>query len=236
MFKKIKLIINRCAEAGVQLNIKKCNFGVKQLKFFGYIVEPGGYQIEASRIEDILTIPFPKTKKAVQRYMGLCIFCSPFIPNFTQAFAHISAMTQDNFTWDKSTWNTNYEEHFETSKIKLQEACTVYFPNRDYEWVLRTDASMLAIGAVLLQMVPFTVLTPNQQEQARLQNLIRHDNTVAMPLAFISKKLSEPAQRWTVTEQELFAIVHAIKKLEYLITAKTIIIETDHINLVALSE
>ena len=236
MATKIKRVFRRCAEVGVQLNIKKCHFGVKSLNFFGYVVQAGSYRIEDERIEDILQIPFPKTKKQVQRYIGMCVFVSPFIPFFVEAFTKLYDMIKDGFKFDETTWQTDYHTAFLESKQSLQRAATIHYPDRDLEWILRTDASNVAIGAVLLQLMPVDTLTPEQLAQAEKEQLVREDNTVACPLAFISKKLSDAATRWTTTEQELFAIVHAFVKLQHMVAGKTIIVETDHRNIVALAE
>ena len=236
MLEKIKIILRRCAEVGVQLNIKKSQFGVTRLKFFGYVVEPGSYAIDKDRIEDLLQIPFPRNRKETQRYLGLAVFCSPFIVNFVQAFTRVYEMSNAGFSFERTQWrDIDYEAEFEKSKQQVQMAAAVHFPDRSLEWVLRTDASNVAIGGVLLQMMPMDTLTVQQREQAQAQNLVRDNDTVAMPIAFVSKKLSDAATRWTVTEQELYAIVHCLKKLEHLVTGKLLIIETDHLNLVALS-
>jgi len=236
MFEKVVKVLKRCAEVGVQLNILKCNFGVTSLDFFGYIVEPGSYRIADARIADILQIPFPRTKKQMQRYIGMCVFCSPFIPFFVETFAALYDMTKEGFSFNESEWTTDYRTAFLTSKLSMQKAATVHYPDRDLEWILRTDASNIAVGAVLLQLLPLARLTEEQSMQAQKENLLREDGTVAMPLAFISKKLSDAATRWTTTEQELFAIIHAFVKLEHMVAGKTIIVETDHRNIVTLAE
>ena len=59
---------------------------------------------------------------------------------------------------------------------------------------------------------------------------------VAVPIAFVSKAFTLPAQKWTVTELELFAIIYSLKKLESLLILKSFVIETDHKNLVSLTE
>ena len=236
MMDKLKRVFKRCAEVGVQLNVKKCHFGVSSLEFFGYVVQPGSYRIDDSRIQDILQIPFPKTKKQVQRYIGMCVFCSPFIPFFVEKFTLLYDMIKDGFSFEEKTWTTDYRAAFLESKQSMQKAATIHYPDRELEWILRTDASNVAVGAVLLQLMPVDTLTSTQRAQAEKENLVREDGTVACPLAFISKKLSDPATRWTTTEQELFAIIHAFVKLNHMLAGKTVIVETDHRNIVALAE
>jgi hypothetical protein len=125
----------------------------------------------------------------MQKYLGMAVFCSSFIPNFVSEFATLYDTIKDGFSFEPRTWgDTNYQDEFIKSKKHLLKATAVHFPDRNLEWVLRTDASQIAIGGVLLQMVPMNQLTEEQQRIAKDMNLIREDNTVAMPLAFISKK------------------------------------------------
>jgi hypothetical protein len=103
MMMKIKIIYSECAKVGVQLNIKKCQFGVVKLKLFGYVVEPGRYYIDKERIENIQKIPFPRTRRQVRNYLGMAVFISPFIANFVQEFSKIYEMSTKKFSFKTET-------------------------------------------------------------------------------------------------------------------------------------
>jgi len=75
-------------------------------------------------------------------------------------------------------------------------------------------------------------ISDEQVKQAEEQGLISADRHIEVPIALVSKKFSEAASRWSTTEQELFALVHAFTKLERLLTYKPITVMTDHDNLV----
>jgi hypothetical protein len=66
-------------------------------------------------------------------------------------------MVHNDFNWDKKTWSVDYEAVFEKLKEGIRNSITLFFPDYSLVWVLRTDASDIACGAVLYQVY----ITPN---------------------------------------------------------------------------
>jgi hypothetical protein len=54
-------------KAGLKLNLEKCIFGVKKDKFLGYLVSTKGIEANPSKIEAILRMVPPKSRKGAQR-------------------------------------------------------------------------------------------------------------------------------------------------------------------------
>jgi len=184
----------------------KSRFGVDSILFFGYRLEKGKYGIESSRINDVRDIPFPKTLKQVQRFLGCTTFMSPFIPNYADTLKHIFRMSQKSFSFDRKSWEgTDYVDEWNKTKEHLRRTCTLYHPDRNLEWILKTDASITGYGAVLVQMMPKDKPTADEQKAAEIQGLITPEGTVAVPIALISKAFTEAARMWTTTEQELYS-------------------------------
>ena len=71
---------------------------------------------------------------------------------------------------------------------------------------LRTDASNLAAGAILLQ---------------------EHENEL-FPIHYASKKISRSEVNWSITEKECYAIVFGVKKFYNYLYDNEFILETDH--------
>jgi len=72
-----------------------------------------------------------------------------------------------------------------------------------------TDSSQYGIGACLVQVV----------------------NGNEIPIAFISKTLTDVQQRWHTIDQECYAIFYAIYQLEYLLMGRLFILKCDHKNI-----
>jgi hypothetical protein len=97
-------------------------------------------------------------------------------------------------------------------KKALCNALSLYYPEYDWTWILRVDASDIACGAILLQ--------------------VRPSDGALLPINITSKKFSSTAQGWSTIEKEGFGCYHGIKSNDYLLRGKEFILETDHNNLV----
>jgi hypothetical protein len=51
-------------------------------------------------------------------------------------------MTRKDFNWlDKSAWKHDYENLFNKFKHALYQSVSLYYPDYDWSWILRVDAS-----------------------------------------------------------------------------------------------
>ena len=211
---KLERVIARCAEFGVVLKIKKSFIGHEKVTFFGYEVTHGRWQLSDSRKEAIEALPFPKSKKEMQSFLGAALFFHNHIPDYSQWAAKLYETTHDGFSWDRSTWKFDYEEHFDKFKQHVKNACTLYFPRYDLPWVVRCDASEHAVGAILFQV------------HTNPDGTLEHQ-----PIAFSSKRFSEPAQKWDAYKREAYAIYHSVHSFSWYLRGKEFLVETDHRNL-----
>ena len=90
------------------------------------------------------------------------------------------------------------------SKLTLQHV------KPDKPFVLRVDASQYAVGATLEQLI--------DEDRLPTVNDVMAKKTV--PVAFLSKKLTEGQKRWVPREQETYAIIVALQKWESWITCR----------------
>ena len=110
----------------------------------------------------------------------------------------------------------------------LLDASRIYFPDYSLPWVLRTDASILGIGAILYQIRTF----PSPSEGGVGDSPAE----IYEPICTLSHKFSDPATRWATIKQEAYAIYFAVKKFSHLLLGKPFICETDHANLLFLEK
>jgi hypothetical protein len=122
-------------------------------------------------------------------------------------------MVKQSFPWNSpETWQRDYVKIFEEVKDELQEATSIFLPNYDLTWILRTDASSLGVSVVLLQIYKETpASTPCLQ-----------------PIDFASQKSSIQAKKWSAFELEAYGIYFGVKHFSYYLRCKPFIIETDH--------
>ena len=165
------------------------------------------------RIREVTSIPFPSGKnrtKQMQQFLGAVMYFKPFIYRFSDKTALLNNMVAKSFEWKEETWNVDYYAVFESWKGDILHAYTLYHPDYTLPWFLYVDASDLACGGVLIQLA---------------------DNSVQQVIAFVSKKFTATATRWSTIEKEAFAMFYSVKKLQYYLFMKKFTLLTDHNNL-----
>ena len=218
-YKKLELIFDRCIDRHCFLKLPKSRIGFPESVFFGYLVRKGCLEMTPERKDAITKIPFPNNKKAMQRFLGSAIFLQPFIPCYAQLTALLTDMLSNDFSWNRQTWKEDYELAFQNFLSHIVEACKLFYPDYELDWLLRVDASRYGVGVALFQLL-------------RLED----GSTMLQPIVFYSHKFSGPATRWSVIEQEAYAIYFAFFKLQFYLRCKFVILETDHRNLMYMEQ
>ena len=103
-------------------------------------------------------------------------------------------------------WEGFHKESFENLKQALTSAPVLAFPNRNDTFILDTDASHFAMGAVLSQI-------QNNEEKV---------------ICYGSKKFSKAERMYCITRKELMAVYVFVKKYKHYLLGKKFIIRTDH--------
>ena len=123
-----------------------------EAEFFGYLIKQNTIELTQDRKDSIAALKFFKNKKDAQSFLGSCVFFKNFIPNYGPHTAPLHDMVKTNFLWDRSIWVIDYEARFEQLKEEITNAMKLYFPDYSKLWILRTDCSKDALGAILFQV------------------------------------------------------------------------------------
>ena len=101
--------------------------------------------------------PRPINLSALQRFLVMVEFYARFILEISQHAAPLNALKEKG---SQFTWTDQHQVAFDALKKALSEASVLQIPDISGEFVLVTDASDLAISAVLNQQVDGS-LTPH---------------------------------------------------------------------------
>ncbi|GFW26815.1 retrovirus-related Pol polyprotein from transposon 297 [Trichonephila clavipes] len=71
-------------EVGLKVNLKKCVFGRKTVKFLGHIVGSGKHSPDPEKVETIWKPSRLTTKGEARSFLGLTSYYRDYIPNFSQ--------------------------------------------------------------------------------------------------------------------------------------------------------
>jgi len=104
-------------------------------------------------------------------------------------------------------WGKEQEESYELMKKVLTETPVLIHPNFEKDFILSTDASGYALGAVLEQ---------------------EGDDKKIHPVGYASKTLTKAEQKYLTTELECYAIVWEIEKFHNYLYGRKFKVVTDH--------
>ena len=134
----------------------KIEIGVKYLRYLGHIISLSEVFSDPKKVEAIMDMRTPRTKKECRCWLGCCNYYRPYIINFGTIARPIIDLTTDQFGKDISAeWDSDprYQKAFDTLKEKLCEYPILRLPDLSKPYVVCTDASNFGLGAALCQRV-----------------------------------------------------------------------------------
>jgi hypothetical protein len=90
-------VLLRLRKAGLQADIKKCEFNITYTKYFEFIISTDGVEIDLEKVEAIRNWKYPITLKRVQLFLGFCNFYRRFIRNYGKIAAPLLQLTRKDY-------------------------------------------------------------------------------------------------------------------------------------------
>ena len=193
----LEQVFTRLLESGLKVNAVKSSFCTTQLEYLGHIVNRQGVQPSTKKVEAILKIATPKTRRQLRRFIGMVNYYRDMWPKRSELLAPLTKLTSKNEPWN---WTQECEESFQAMKKIIAKETLLAFPDFTKPFHIHTDASKVQLGAC------------SSQE--------------GKPIAFYSRKLLPAQTRYTTTERELLSIVETLKEFRSILLGHTIVILT----------
>ncbi|KAA0054966.1 transposon Ty3-I Gag-Pol polyprotein isoform X1 [Cucumis melo var. makuwa] len=183
------------------VNLKKCIFCSNEIAFLGFIIRKDHVLMDEKKVEAIKNWSTPTTVIQVQAFLGLASFYRKFIQNCSS----IAAPITDCLKKGAFEWGPKQQDSFNLLKESLRNILVLKLPDFFQAFEVAVDTCGTGIGAVL-----------SQQEH---------------PIEYFSEELSKSRQSWSTYEQELYALVRALKQWEHYLLSREFILLTDHFSL-----
>ena len=159
---------------------------------------------EDSKIQAILEMLRPRTKKDVRAFLGMTGYYRQLVQDYATIAEPLTELTKKK-SLEKIQWDDKVELAFQRLKQMLVLAPLMQNPDFTKTFILQTDASRVVVGAVLSQ---------GEEEDT--------------PIAYFSRKVLSRERAYSTVEKECLAIVLAIKHFRAYLLGKPCIVQTDH--------
>jgi hypothetical protein len=205
------VILERLRSANLKLKAKKCVLFARSVQYLGHVISDKGVTTDPKKIQDVVNWHRPRTVKQVRGFLGIVNYYSRFVKNLAGTADPLYQITKKNA---KFNWQEKHEVAFQELKKKLAEAPVMAYPNEEGRFILDTDASDYAYGAVLSQ------LQPNDKGEQ-----------VERVIAYHSKRFSDRESRYCARRRELLGIKKSVEHFEVYLRGVNFTVRTDHASL-----
>ena len=219
LIKNPRAVFQCLRKAGLKLSMAKCHFGVQEVDFLGQTITTKGNAPQKQKITKFLEkFKFPRSKKALQRYIGFLNYYRNYIPRLAERLTPFFQLLKTADAKTKIPITPDIMKEFREINEALGRCCQLALrkPLTGKQLVLMTDASFQAAGyAVLIEDDSNQKYTSTRKTDA--------------PIAYGSKTYSPSQIKMSFYAKEFLAIYMAFKKFGHIFwgATKPVIIMTD---------
>lgn len=201
----VKEVKHRLRSFNLTINEDKCEYGKESLQFLGHRFDKDGINIEEMKIKALMSFRSPKTASEARSFIGLANYVQSFVPNFGDL---ANGVRESYSVKGRFVWEQRQEEAFQALKAKIADCTTTTLAafRETNQTFLYTDASGVALGAVLTQRQP---------------------DGVWRTISFASKALTPSERRYDQTAREAFAMVWAVERYQHYLIGREFTLMSD---------
>jgi len=132
---------------GLQVDIKKCKFGVKRIKYLRFIVSMDRIKVNPKKVNAIYNWQPLYTIKGIQSFLGFYNFYHRFIHDYGVVATPLIQLTRKDTPF---IFNNDCMEAFRELKDRLISSLILCYYNLDLKLMLETDAFDRVVVGILL--------------------------------------------------------------------------------------
>ncbi|GBG59953.1 hypothetical protein CBR_g286 [Chara braunii] len=165
----LRTVLHRLRDHGFYEKLSKCHFAQPKVDFLGHQVSEHGLHMDDSKIQAIVDWPTPTSFPALRSFLGLTNYYGHFLKNYAQYSSQLTPLTCGRLPFH---WTPAHEDAFRSLKRLVTSAPVLHLPDYSRPFIVTTDTSDFAIGAVLSQIYPAPSTSPDSTE-SRLPRIPR---------------------------------------------------------------
>ena len=204
--------------------LPKCHWAKQSLKYLGHLVSGLGVLPDPKKVSTLtqwnppleliekiadnnttpkqVTVYRNQVATECRRFLGFMNYFSRFIPRFSD----IAVVLHEQTKKEAPPWSAACTTSWNSLKLLLSNATLMHHPDFAVPFHVFSDASIRAVGGVLMQM---------------------HEN-ILKPIAYIARKMLPAEVNYSTTEQELLAIIFCFGQWRCYLEGSQVVLHTDH--------
>jgi hypothetical protein len=186
--KHVRAVVSALGDAGLQLDITKCEFFKTEVLFLGLLISVDGIRMDPKKIHAIVDWKTPSGLRDVQEFIGFANFYRRFIRDFSDICKPLNALSKKDVKFD---WSDACEQAFQRLKKSFTTAPILAHFDPDKKIHVEVDSSDWVSGGIMSQV---------------------GDDGLLHPVAFFSKKHSSVECNYDIYDKELLAIIRALEE------------------------
>ncbi|KAL4140614.1 hypothetical protein PRNP1_014895 [Phytophthora ramorum] len=208
---KVEALLDACERLNLSISVVKSFWGHRKVEYLGHRVSAEGLEANPKDLESLEKLPFPKTLRSMQSFLGSLNYCSRFIEDFAVYAAILYELREVDFyemhhgkhedraTESDDRW-TRARTAFDLLKAKLATTPILRHFDSDRQPVIVVYASKWAISAALVQ---------------------EHDG-MYWPVIFTSRTLKSNELNYGIVDKEVLALLRILDVCYTLLTNRSI--------------
>ena len=180
-------ILKLLADAGLRLDIDKCEFDTTRVKYLGLIMDTHeGISMDPEKVAAIRDWEALTTVRGVRGFIGFANYYRDFIQDFSEITMLLTALTKKDTDFN---WTVECDNAFKELKERFLSGPALANWNPDAETRIECDASGFTISGTYSQRT-----SPDEPWR---------------PVAFYSRKMTPAETNYSIYDKELLAIIIA---------------------------
>ena len=205
----VKRVLQKLREAGLQADITKCTFHVKEISYLGLIIITKGVKINSAKVSIIVKWLTLMNVKDIQSFLSFVNFYQRFIYGYSKLAFSLTCLIKKDVPFE---WITECQSAFDALKKAFMSDVILHYYNLDLKIVVKTDTSDYVSEGILSQY---------------------DENDILHLIAYFFKKHNPAECNYEIYNKELMAIICMFKEWRSELKDSTYSIDViiDHKNL-----
>ena len=142
-------MFERLEESGLKVKYAKCVWAAAECRVLGSIVSEDGIMPDPDKVSAVNKLLVPRNVADIRSFLGATGYFHEHVLAYAEKSAPLRALLKKNVQF---LWTEECQCAFEQLKADLVSPACLRMPDPEKPFILTTDWSKLAVGAVLSQM------------------------------------------------------------------------------------